>query len=51
MTEYPVTALIYAPSRTIYRTEHAEGWPSEDDAYASGADDRLLVMTHLTPPS
>ncbi len=51
MTEYPVTALIYAPSRTIYRTEHAEGWPTEDDAYASGADDRLLVMTHLTPPS
>ena len=51
MTEYPVTALIYAPSRTIYRTENAEGWPTEDDAYASGADDRLLVMTHLTPPS
>lgn len=51
MTEYPVTSLIYAPSRTIYRTDHAEGWPSEDDPYASGADDRLLVMTHLTPPS
>jgi peptide/nickel transport system substrate-binding protein len=51
MTEYPVTALIYAPSRTIYRTENAEGWPTEDNAYASGADDRLLVMTNLTPPS
>ncbi len=25
MTEYPVTALIYAPSRTIYRTENAVG--------------------------
>jgi peptide/nickel transport system substrate-binding protein len=51
MTEFPVTALIYAPSRTIYRTENAEGWPTEDNAYASGADDRLLVMTNLTPPS
>ncbi|MBL0749489.1 ABC transporter substrate-binding protein [Nocardioides baculatus] len=51
MTEYPVTSLIYAPSRTIYRTDHAEGWPTEDNPYASGADDRLLVMTHLVPPS
>lgn len=51
MTEYPVTSLIYAPSRTIYRTDNAEGWPTEDNPYASGADDRLLVMTRLTPPS
>jgi peptide/nickel transport system substrate-binding protein len=51
MTEFPVTSLIYAPSRTIYRTDNAEGWPTEDNPYASGADDRLLVMTRLTPPS
>lgn len=51
MTQYPVTSLIYAPSRTIYRTDNAEGWPTEDNPYASGADDRLLVMTRLTPPS
>jgi peptide/nickel transport system substrate-binding protein len=51
MTEFPVTALIYAPSRSIYRTENAEGWPTEEDPYASSADDRLLVMTRLTPPS
>lgn len=51
MTQFPVTSLIYAPSRTIYRTDNAEGWPTEDNPYASGADDRLLVMTRLTPPS
>lgn len=51
MTQFPVTSLIYAPSRTIYRTDNAEGWPTEDNPYASGADDRLLVMTRLVPPS
>ena len=50
MTEFPVTALIYAPSRIAYRTEYAVGWPSEEDPYANGADDRLLVLTHLRPP-
>lgn len=50
MEQFPVTPLIYAPSRTIYRTQFAEGWPNEENPYASGSDDRLLVMTRLTPP-
>ena len=50
MTQYPVTPLIYAPSRIIYRTDHAVGWPSEEDPYANPSDDRLLVLTHLSAP-
>lgn len=49
MTQYPVTPLIYAPARIIYRTDKAVGWPSEEDAYANPQDDKLLVMTRLTP--
>ncbi len=49
MTKYPVTPLIYAPSRILYRTDKAVGWPSEQDPYANPSDDRLLIMTHLTP--
>ena len=48
MTKYPVTALIYAPARVIYRTDKAVGWPSEQDPYANPQDDKLLVLTHLT---
>ncbi|MCU1536025.1 MAG: transporter substrate-binding protein, partial [Humibacillus sp.] len=48
MTTYPVTALIYAPARILYRTDKAVGWPSEQDAYANPQDDKLLVLTHLT---
>jgi peptide/nickel transport system substrate-binding protein len=47
-TQYPVTSLIYAPARIIYRTDKAVGWPSEDDPYANPQDDKLLVLTHLT---
>ena len=50
MTKFPVTSLIYAPARIIYRTDHAVGWPSEQNAYANPSDDRLLVMTRLTAP-
>jgi len=50
MTKYPVTSLIYAPVRIIYRTDHAVGWPSEQNPYANPVDDRLLVMTRLTAP-
>ncbi len=50
MTKYPVTALIYAPARIIYRTDKAVGWPSEQDPYANPQDDKLLVLTHLTAP-
>ena len=51
MTKYPVTPLIYAPSRILYRTDKAVGWPSDQDPYANPSDDRLLIMTHLTPAS
>ena len=43
MTKYPVTALLYAPARIIYRTDKAVGWPSEQDPYANPQDDKLLV--------
>lgn len=51
MTQFPVTPLIYAPARIIYRTDKAVGWPSEEDPYAQPADDRLLILTHLKPAS
>ena len=50
MTEYPVTSLIYAPSRIIYNSDKAVGWPSESDPYAQPADDRLLILTRLRAP-
>ena len=50
MTEYPVTSLIYAPSRIIYNSDKAVGWPSEADPYAQPADDRLLILTRLRAP-
>ena len=50
MKQYPVTSLIYAPTRLIYRTDKATGWPSEQDPYANPSDDRLLVLTRLTSP-
>ncbi|MEW1952046.1 ABC transporter substrate-binding protein [Terrabacter sp. NPDC080008] len=50
MTKYPVTSLIYAPARILYRTDHAVGWPSEQNPYANPVDDALLVMTRLTAP-
>jgi len=48
MTKYPVTALIYAPSRLIYRSDKAVGWPSDSDPYAH-PDDKLVILTHLRP--
>jgi peptide/nickel transport system substrate-binding protein len=48
LTQYPVTALIYAPSRLIYRSDEAVGWPSDEDPYAH-PDDKLVILTHLTP--
>ena len=50
MTKYPVTSLIYAPTRIIYNSDHAVGWPSEKDPYANPGDDRLLILTHLRAP-
>ena len=49
LTQYPVTPLIYAPSRILYRTDKAVGWPSEQNPYANPSDDKLLILTHLTP--
>ena len=47
MTEFPYIALQYAPSRLIYRTENAVGWPSEDDPYP--VDQPLRLATKLRP--
>jgi peptide/nickel transport system substrate-binding protein len=48
MTQYPITALIYAPTRLLYRTDKAVGWPSDQNPYAH-PDNKLLILTHLTP--
>jgi peptide/nickel transport system substrate-binding protein len=50
MTKYPVTSLVYAPARIIYRSDKAVGWPSEEDPYAQPSDDRLLILTRLRAP-
>lgn len=50
MTQFPVTPLFYAPARMIYRTEKAEGWPSEEDPYGTNSE-MLMIMTRLVPPS
>src|SRR4029079_4457004 len=50
MTQYPVTSLIYAPARVIYRTDKAVGWPSEQDPYANPTHDNLLMLPHRTAP-
>ena len=49
MTQFPVTSLIYAPARVIYRSDKAVGWPSAEDPYAHPTDNPLLIITHLTP--
>ena len=35
MTDYPVLSILYAPARSIYRTDKAVGWPSAEDPYAT----------------
>lgn len=50
MTQFPVTTLFYAPARMIYRTDKAEGWPSEEDPYGTNSE-MLMIMTRLVPPS
>lgn len=47
MTEFPYIALQYAPSRLIYRTENAVGWPSGDNPYP--VDQPLRLATKLRP--
>jgi peptide/nickel transport system substrate-binding protein len=48
MTEFPYIALQYAPSRLIYRTDNAVGWPSEDNPYP--VDQLLRLAPELRPP-
>lgn len=48
MTQFPYIALQYAPSRLIYRTDNAVGWPSEDNPYP--VDQLLRLATTLRPP-
>jgi len=51
MTQFPVMPILYAPARGIYRTDHAVGWPTEQDPYANPQDNFIAIMTHLVPPS
>ena len=48
MTKYPVLAILYAPARSIYRTDKAVGWPSAEDPYCNPQDSSRVWMTHLT---
>lgn len=47
MTEFPYIALQYAPSRLIYRTENAVGWPSDENPYP--VDQLIRIATKLRP--
>ena len=49
MTEFPYVVTVYAPDRLIYRMDHAVGWPSTEDPYASGGD-RMLWLPKLRAP-
>lgn len=48
MTKYPVLPILYAPARSIYRTDKAVGWPSAEDPYCNPQDNARLWMTRLT---
>ena len=48
MTDYPVLSILYAPARSIYRTDKAVGWPSAEDPYCNPQDSSRVWMTHLT---
>lgn len=48
MTDYPVLPILYAPARSIYRTDKAVGWPSEEDPYTNPQTNPRVWMTHLT---
>ncbi|WP_152360874.1 ABC transporter substrate-binding protein [Microlunatus speluncae] len=45
MTEFPVIAMNYAPSRLVYRNADITGWPTEAEPYP--VDAPLFVLTHL----
>lgn len=48
MTEFPYIALQYAPTRLIYRTNNAVGWPSDENPYP--VDQLLRLAPELRPP-
>lgn len=48
MTEFPYIALQYAPSRLIYRTDNAVGWPSDENPYP--IDQLIRLAPELRPP-
>ena len=50
MTQFPVLSILYAPARSIYRTEKAVGWPTAEDPYCNPQDNQRLWMTRLTAP-
>ncbi len=45
MTEFPVIAINYAPSRLVFRNQAITGWPTEAAPYP--VDYPLVVLTHL----
>ena len=47
--QVPYIALQYAPTRLIYNTRAASGWPSPENPYPT--DNALYVLTHLRPAS
>lgn len=47
--QVPYIALQYAPSRLIYNTNTASGWPSTENPYPT--DNPLYVLPHLRPVS
>ncbi len=48
MTDFPYIALQYAPSRLIYRTNNAVGWPSDENPYP--VDQLIRIAPELRPP-
>ena len=50
MTQYPVLPILYAPARSIYRTDKAVGWPSAEDPYCNPQDNARVWMTRLSAP-
>lgn len=47
--QFPTIPLWYGAIWFQYRTEHATGWPNEEDPYA-GSGDLPLILTHLRAP-
>ncbi len=48
MNEVPMIPIWYGAKWFQYDTTKAEGWPNEDNPYADGGNN-LVVLTHLVP--